>query len=67
MNYEPPTSLRKDQLNCIINDSLQGTLDLTKKIPLLHPLSNFLSCTDPRSEYAVLATPGGDMGEFIII
>lgn len=43
-----------------------GRLDHPQKLFFKHATTSFFSCVDPRSEYAVLGTPGGDIGEFII-
>jgi len=36
------------------------------RIEKKHPGTHFFSCVDSRSEYAVLGTPGGDVGELIM-
>jgi len=48
------------------NNGIKGELRLVSKLGFSLTSSSFFSCCDSRSQYAVLGTPGGDIGEFIL-
>eukprot|EP00753_Platysulcus_tardus_P021317 PLAT8819.1.p1 GENE.PLAT8819.1~~PLAT8819.1.p1 ORF type:complete len:440 (+),score=213.43 PLAT8819.1:22-1341(+) len=52
--------------NCREWGSAQAQLMRPQNVVVKNVGTHYLSCTDSRAEYAVLGTPGGDLGEFIL-
>lgn len=44
----------------------KGLIKTPQNIEFVRAQSHFFSCIDPRATYAILGTPGGDMGEFVL-
>lgn len=47
-------------------DDAQASLERPENIVFKRVSSGFFSCIDPRADYGVMGTPGGDAGEFLI-
>ena len=52
-----------------LQPSLSASYEITdpEKIPFRPPMSHFFSDIDGRADYGVMATPGGDLGAFLIL
>jgi len=51
--------------SCRQDNALQGVMMNPHNLPIRQVDHHFFSCMDGRAEYAILGTPGGDLGEFI--
>ena len=52
------------QTGCLFEDATVATLERPDNVPYQGALAHFLSDVDSRHAYAVIGTPGGDLGEF---
>jgi hypothetical protein len=51
---------------CRMDNALQGRMTVPPNLPVKNVNSHYLSSMDSRAAYAILGSPGGDMGEFIL-
>lgn len=64
-NFEAADKVPDAPTNCRQDDAVQGRMMNPFNLPLRDVESHYLSCSDGRSQYAVVGSPGGDVVEFI--
>lgn len=64
-NFEAADKVPDAPTNCRQDDAVQGRMMNPFNLPLRDVESHYLSCSDGRSQYAVVGSPGGDAVEFI--